>query len=53
LLDETGVSGENYQHATSHLQTLSNNVESSTPHHEVGFELATLVVIGTVCTGSF
>jgi hypothetical protein len=41
-----GVSGENYQTVASHWQTLSNNVESSTPHHEVGFELTTLVVIG-------
>ena len=32
--------------------TLSHNVVSSTPPHERGFELTTVVVIGTDCTGS-
>ena len=30
----------------------SHNVVSSTPRHERGFELTTLVMIGTDCTGS-
>ena len=30
----------------------NNNVASSTPRHERGFELTTLVVIGTDCIGS-
>ena len=46
LVKETGVSGEN------HWQSLSHNVVSSTPCHERGCELTTLVVIGTDCTGS-
>jgi hypothetical protein len=32
LVEETGVPGENLQPAASHLQTLSHNVVSSTPH---------------------
>ena len=32
LVQETGVSGENHRPAASHGQTLSHNVESSTPH---------------------
>ena len=32
--------------------TLSHNVVSSTPRHEGGFELTTLVVIGPDCIGS-
>ena len=28
--------GENYRPVTSHRQTLSNNIESSTPRHEQG-----------------
>jgi hypothetical protein len=31
LMGETGVPGENYRPATSHQQTLSYNVVSSTP----------------------
>ena len=31
LVQETGVPGENHRPATSHLQTLSLNVVSSTP----------------------
>ena len=31
LVKETGVSGENHRPATSHWQTLSHNVVSSTP----------------------
>jgi len=34
LVEETGVSGENHQPVTSHWQTLSHNVVSSTPSHE-------------------
>jgi hypothetical protein len=36
LVDETGVPGENHRPVTSHWQTLSDNVVSSTPHHERG-----------------
>ena len=32
LMEETGVPGENHRPAASHLQTLSHNVVSSTPH---------------------
>ena len=32
LVEETGIPGENHQPAASHLQTLSHNVVSSTPH---------------------
>jgi len=32
LVEETGVPGENHQPVTSHWQTLSHNVASSTPH---------------------
>jgi hypothetical protein len=35
----------------SHV-TDTHNVESSTPRHETGFELTTLVAIGTDCTHS-
>ena len=34
-------------------QTWSHKVVSNTPRHETGFELTTLVVIGTDCIGSF
>jgi hypothetical protein len=50
LVEETGVPGENHRHVASHRQILSHNVVSSTPRHERGFELTTLVVIGTDCT---
>ena len=47
LVEDTGISKEN------HRQTLSDNVVSSTPRPPwTGFELTTLVVIGTDCTGS-
>ena len=49
LVEETGVHGENHWPVASHWQTLSHNVVSSTPHHERGLELTTLVVIGTEC----
>jgi hypothetical protein len=35
LVEETGVPGENHQPVTSHWQTLSHNVVSSTLHHEL------------------
>jgi hypothetical protein len=53
LVEETGVPRENHWPVTSHRQTLSHNVvsfKSTLPW--VGFELTTLVVIGTDCTGS-
>jgi hypothetical protein len=34
LVEETVVPGENNRSATSHLQTLSHKVVSSTPRHE-------------------
>jgi len=45
LVGETGV------HVASHWQTSSHNVVSSTPHLS-GFEITTLVMIGTDCIGS-
>jgi hypothetical protein len=33
-VEETGVPEENYRPVASHCQTLSHNVESSTPRHE-------------------
>jgi len=36
LVEETGVPGKNHQPASSHWQTLSHNVVSSTPRHERG-----------------
>jgi hypothetical protein len=52
LVGETGVPREDHQPVTSHGQLLSHKVASSTPPHEHAFELKTLVVIGTDCTGS-
>jgi hypothetical protein len=54
LVEETGVAEENHQPVASHWQTLSHNVVSNTPYMYiwVGFELTTLVMIGTDCTGS-
>jgi hypothetical protein len=49
LVEETGVTGENHESATSHWQTLSHNVVSSTPHLSVELELTTLVMIVTDC----
>jgi hypothetical protein len=50
-VEETGVPGENHQPVESHLQTLSHNVVSSTLRPlPAGFQLTTLVVIGTDCT---
>ena len=43
---ETGVHGENHQHAASHCQTLSDNVVSITPRLSK-IQITTLVVIGT------
>ena len=34
LVEETGVPEENHRPATSHWQTLSHNVVSSTPHNK-------------------
>ena len=49
LVEETEEPGENHRSAASHWQTLSHNVV----HLErAGFELTTLVVIGTDCIGS-
>jgi len=35
-MEETGVPGENHRPAASHCQTLSHNVVSCTPRHELG-----------------
>jgi hypothetical protein len=51
LMEETGVPRENHGPVTSHWQTLSHNVVSSTPPHMNGV-WTTLVVIGTDYTGS-
>jgi hypothetical protein len=42
-------SEKNQWPVTSHWQTLSHNVVSSTPHHERNSDI---VVVGTDCTGS-
>jgi len=52
LMEETWVPRENHWPAASHWQTLSHNVVSSTPRLS-GFELTTLVVMGTDCIGSY
>ena len=52
LVKEMGVPGENHKPAASHWQTLSHNVVSSTPRHERGFVLTTLVVMGTDFTAN-
>jgi uncharacterized protein (UPF0262 family) len=49
LVEETG---ENQRPVASHWQILSHNVVSSKPRHDRGFELTTLVVMGTVYKGS-
>ena len=36
LFEETGVHGENHRTVASHQQSLSHNVESSTPRNERG-----------------
>ena len=51
LVEESGVSREKHRPAASHWQTLSYNFVSSAPAW-AGFELTTLVVIGTDCIGS-
>ena len=48
---ESGVK-ENNQPAVTHWQTLSHNVVSSTYRLSAGFELTTLMAIGTDCMGS-
>ena len=52
LVLETGLPRGNHQPVASHWQTLSHSVVSSTPCHQQGSKLTTLVVIGTDCTGS-
>jgi hypothetical protein len=48
LVEETR---ENHQPITSHWKTLSHNVVSNIPRLS-GFELTTLIVVGTDCIGS-
>ena len=50
LVEETVVLGEYYWPVASHWQTLSHNDVHLTL---VGFEFATLVIIGTDCIGSY
>jgi len=50
LVDETRIPGENHRPVASHWQTLSHNVEYTSPW--AGFELTRLVVIGIDCIGS-
>ena len=38
-VEETGVPGENHEPAASHWQTLSHNVDSSTPRIIAGVKL--------------
>ena len=52
LVKETGVPGEDHRPYVSHWQTLSPIVVLSTSTPWSGFELTTLVVICTDCTGS-
>ena len=54
LVEETREPGENHWPVTSHWQSLSHKVVSSTPRNTQEFELTTLVVlvIDTDCTGS-
>jgi hypothetical protein len=52
LVEESGLPGENHRPVAYHWQTLSHNGVSSTSPPSVGFELTTLEVIGTDCTGS-
>jgi hypothetical protein len=50
LVEETGVPGENHRSVASHWQPLSHNVVVHLAM--TGFELTTLVVIGTDCRGT-
>ena len=53
LVEETRVPGENHRSSASHWQTISHKVILCTVHLAwAGFELTTLVVIGTDCIGS-
>ena len=53
LVKETGVPRENHRPVTSHWQTVSHNVVTSTPRHERDLTSPLyIVVIGTKFTGS-
>ena len=52
FVEETGVPGKNQRHVASHWKPLSHNVVSSTHLAWSGFDLTTLVVIGTDCIGT-
>jgi len=52
LVDETGVPWEKHQSVTSHRQTLSYYVVSSTPRLS-GIQIHMLVAIGTDCICSY
>jgi hypothetical protein len=53
LVEEIGVPGENHWPATSHWQTLSHNVVSSTLHLKRVSNITTSVVKGTDCICSY
>ena len=40
LVYATGLSGEHHRPVECHYQTLSHNVVSSTPHHELDFDVS-------------
>jgi hypothetical protein len=53
LVEETGIAGENHMHwpAVCHWQTLITQCCIKYTSPQAGFELRTLVVIGTDCIG--
>jgi hypothetical protein len=51
LMEETGVPGWNHRPVASYWQTLSHNVVIDYTSPWTWFEITTLVVIGTDCTG--
>jgi hypothetical protein len=53
LVEETKIPGENHWPVASHWQTLSHDVVSVNTSPCAGFELTTLVVIGTDFTLKF
>ena len=47
-MEETGLPGENHPPATSHWQTLSHNVVSSTPRHEQDLNTTLVVILALI-----
>ena len=52
LMEESGVSGENHRPAASYGQTFSHKYCITYTSQLAGFELTTLMGIGTDCIGS-